>query len=79
VDDTKRGAGYGKQMLRLALKYAYEILKAKKVTIGVLENNPGAYHCYKAVGFRDVAMETPEYYSILGQQVKCLEMEIEEV
>ena len=79
VDDTKRGAGYGKQMLRLALKYAYEILKAKKVTIGVLENNPGAYHCYKAVGFRDVAMATPEYYSILGQQVKCLEMEIEEV
>lgn len=76
VDDSKRGAGYGKQMLGLALKLAFEIMKAKKVTIGVLENNPGAYYCYKSVGFRDVLMEDPDYYAILGQQVKCLELEI---
>ena len=77
VDDTRRGAGYGKQMLGLALQYAFEILKAKKVTIGVLENNPGAYYCYKAVGFRDVATEQDVYYPILGQQIKCLELALE--
>jgi RimJ/RimL family protein N-acetyltransferase len=76
VDDAKRGMGYGREMLCLALKYAFEILKAKKVTIGVLENNPGAYRCYQAVGFRDVTVESPVYYPILGQQVKCLELEL---
>lgn len=76
VDDSKRGMGYGKEMLRLALKFAFEILKVKKVTIGVLENNPGAYRCYKAVGFRDVAMAQPEYYPIMGESVKCLELEM---
>jgi RimJ/RimL family protein N-acetyltransferase len=77
VDDTKRGAGYGKEMLRLAIEYAFEIMKAKKVTLGVLENNPGAYYCYKAVGFRDVPTDKPEYYPILGEQVKCLELALE--
>lgn len=76
VDDSKRGTGYGKQMLRMALKYAFEIMKARKVTIGVLENNPGAYRCYKAVGFQDVPTADPVYYPILGESVKCLELEI---
>ena len=76
VDDSKRGMGYGKQMLQLALSFAFDIFKAKKVTLGVLENNPGAYHCYKAAGFRDVTSDTPEYYHLMGQQVKCLELEM---
>ncbi len=77
VDDSRRGTGCGRQMLRLALKYAAEILKARKVTIGVLENNPGAYRCYKSVGFRDVPEETPVYYHLMGEDVKCLELEWE--
>lgn len=42
VDDTKRGKGYGKEMLSLAVKYAFEIFKAEKLTIGVFANNPSA-------------------------------------
>lgn len=76
VDDSKRGMGYGKKMLQLSLKYAFEILKVQKVTLGVLENNPGAYHCYKAAGFQDVPTDRPEYYHIMGTQVKCLELEV---
>lgn len=38
VDDIKRGQGYGKEMLQLALKYAFEVLKVNKVTLGVFEN-----------------------------------------
>ncbi len=75
VDASKRGKGYGKQMIQLALKYAFEILKVEKVTIGVLENNPGAYHCYKAAGFQDAATEMPEHYYLLGEKVRCLELE----
>ena len=79
VDDTKRGKGYGKQMLLLALKYAFEILKAAKVTLGVFENNEAAYHCYKAAGFREAAMEQEEYFDILGEQWKCIEMEADAI
>lgn len=75
VDDTKRGRGYGKQMLILALKYAFDILKASKVTLGVFENNESAYYCYKAAGFREIPLEQEEYYNILGQRWKCIEME----
>lgn len=77
VDDTKRGMGYGKEMIQLSLKYAFEILKVKKVTIGAFENNPSAYYCYKAVGFKDIKLDEPEYYSIMGEKWKCLELEIE--
>ena len=77
VDDSKRGMGYGKQMLGLALRFAFDILKVQKVTLGVLENNPSAYHCYKAAGFRDVTTDEPEYYQLMGEHIKCLELEVE--
>ena len=51
VDDTKRGHKYGQNMLRLGLKYAFEIMQADVVTIGVFENNISAYKCYLSAGF----------------------------
>lgn len=75
VDDSKRGKGYGKEMMTLALKYAFEILKVSKVTIGVFENNPAAYFCYKAAGFRDVEGYEQPCYDFHGEQWKCLELE----
>lgn len=76
VDDIKRGKGYGKEMLQLALKYAFEILKVKKVSLGVFENNESAYYCYKAAGFQDVVLEETEIYHVMGEDWKCKEMEI---
>ena len=78
LDNVRRNMGYGKEMLRISLIYAFEILKVSKVTLGVFENNPAAYHCYQAVGFRNVTTEPDKYYEILGQKWKCLEMEITE-
>lgn len=75
VDNRKRGMGCGKAMLQLGLEYAREVCGAKKVTLGVFDNNPAAYHCYKAVGFRDVPVTEPETYSVLGEMWKCLELE----
>ena len=77
VDDSKRGKGYGKEMLKLSLQYAFEILKVDKVTLGVFENNESAYYCYKAAGFKDVILETPESYHIFNEEWKCLELETE--
>lgn len=76
VDDKKRGKGYGKALLSLSLQYAFEILQAEKVTLGVFENNKSAYYCYKAVGFQDVVLEKTTYYHVLNEDWKCLELEI---
>jgi len=74
VDDSKRGQGYGKQMLMLAVKYAFEIFGAEKLTLGVFENNTPAYHCYKAVGFEENGEEA--YCELFGEQWKIVEMEM---
>lgn len=74
VDPGKRGKGYGKAMLRLGLKFAFEIYGAKRASLGVFENNPSAYYCYKAVGFNDVITDTAETYCILGEEWKCREL-----
>lgn len=76
VDDNRRGVGCGKEMLSLALQYAFEILKVEKVTLGVFENNKPAYSCYKAVGFQEVTLEQTEHYYVLGEDWKCIELEI---
>lgn len=76
VDAAKRGKSYGSRMLKLGLKYAFEILGAEKVTIGVFENNLQAYRCYKAVGFQEALMEKEETADIKGEKWKIIEMEI---
>lgn len=51
VDPEMRGKGYGAEMVKLAIKYAFEMLKVSRVTLGVFDVNPGAEVCYKKVGF----------------------------
>lgn len=77
LDPEKRGKGYGKEMLRLGLSYAFEICGAKRVSLGVFENNAPAYHCYKAAGFQDVIREKTEIYRIMNEDWKCLELRVE--
>lgn len=74
VDPGKRGKGYGKAMLELGLKYAFEIYGAKRASLGVFENNLAAYHCYKAAGFQDVAVDNTEIYRIMDEEWKCREL-----
>ena len=75
VDDKKRGCGYGRQMIRLALEYAFRIAGAERVTIGVFENNEPAYKCYKSAGFRDVQQEQEEICELFGEQWRIKELE----
>lgn len=78
VDDTKRGKGYGREMLKLALKYAFEILKVSRVTIGVFVNNTPAYKCYKSLGFVESSSEPRENYKILNEEWECVYLEMTE-
>lgn len=74
VDPTLRGKGYGKSMLQLGLKLVFETYGAKRASLGVFENNLPAYHCYKAVGFKDVILDKVETYNVLGEEWKCKEL-----
>ena len=51
VDNTKRGNGYGTEMLNLALQYAFQITGAKTVQLNVFRENIAAKQCYEKVGF----------------------------
>lgn len=74
VDDSKRGKGYGREMIGLAMKYAFEILKVQKITIGVFDNNESAYKCYISSGFHETGENS--FCSVLGQEWRCLELEV---
>ena len=76
IDSRKRGQGYGKNMLKLGLKYAKEIFGANKVSLGVFENNESAYYCYKAIGFEDRSQDEIEKYTVMGEEWNCIELEM---
>ena len=74
IDPERRGRGTGKKMLLLGLRYAFDIYGARKVTLGVFENNEPAYYCYKAAGFKDAVPGGTESYPVMGEEWKCREM-----
>lgn len=53
IDNTMRNKEYGCEMLKLAIKYAFEIAKADAVHLNVFPENPGAKKCYEKVGFKE--------------------------
>ena len=61
-------------MLRLGIKFAFELYGISKVTLEVFENNPAAYNCYKSVGFKENGNVTN--YNLCGEVWKSIEMEI---
>ena len=73
VDDNLRGKGYGKQMLQLAIQKAKNEFGAKKITLGVFDNNPSALHCYESVGFQVIGTDS---YLIDGEEWTGKEMEM---
>jgi len=77
VNPKIRGKGYGKEMVGLAVKYAFEILKVRKATLAVFANNSAAHGCYKAVGFTDVTFREnsfdykDEKWSLYDMQIEA--------
>ncbi len=70
VDTSIRGKGYGTEMLRLGLKYAFEILQVDVVTIGVFEHNDIAHNCYKKVGFHDTEVVQKEPWNVIEMEIR---------
>ena len=79
VDDSRRKKGYGKEMLSLAVQFAFEILRVDRISLGVFENNTAALKCYQSCGFAVVepaADEEKERYECMGEVWDCVEMEL---
>lgn len=76
VNDTLRGKGYGREMLRLAAEYAFELLGVEKIQLGVFCNNTAAVNCYASVGFRKLETVPLEKYTFLGKCWDCMTMEL---
>ena len=76
IDDSRRGNGLGREMLTLAIRYAFELLRVDKLSLGVFENNVPAIRCYEACGFQRVRRETAESYRCMGEVWNCIEMEL---
>lgn len=74
IDDSRRGQGLGKEMIKLALEYSFGIMKAKKVTIGVFAENQAALGCYLSAGFRDTGVS--EKFRFNDEEWNCMELEI---
>ena len=70
VDSSLRGKGYGTEMLQLGLKYAFDILGADKVTIGVFESNESAHKCYRKVGFADEKTVSGEPWNVIEMAIE---------
>ena len=53
IDSQCRGSGYGKEMILLASKYAFEIAKVSALQLNVFSENLGAKKCYQSCGFAE--------------------------
>ena len=51
VDNKLRGNGYGTQMIKLMLKYAFDIAGVSSVQLNVFDTNDKAKKCYSNIGF----------------------------
>ena len=73
IDSSQRGEGLGREMLELAKKFAADELHAKRLSLGVFENNLAALKCYRSVGFLECAGDG-ELFEVLDENWKCIEM-----
>lgn len=53
IDPAQRDKGYGREMIQLAAKYCFEILKADAVQLNVFTVNERARKCYESAGFTE--------------------------
>lgn len=70
VDASERGKGIGKEMLSLGLEYAFKLLGAESVTLGVFECNEPAHRCYRSAGFRDAEEKTGDPWHALEMELR---------
>lgn len=74
VDSSKRGKGYGSQMLELAKKYCFEVLGIDRISLGAFELNERAIKCYEKAGFRECGKWEADF-EFQGERWSGIDME----
>jgi len=74
VDGTKRGKGYGKEMVRYAVKFAFEFLHAEVFSLGVFADNKAAIGCYESCGFHEPEERESDIFPVLGEEWEIFAM-----
>ena len=74
VDNSIRGKGYGKMLIKEAISYAKEKLNAKEINLGVFSCNESAFNCYKKVGFKeiDVIKNAYQFYNESWDEIQMV-------
>lgn len=67
IDNKLRGKGYGKEVTRMALRYAFEFTGAELVQLNVFDENIKAKHCYKQIGFTERSVKKDAF--VYGDEV----------
>ncbi len=77
VDSNVRGKGYGKEMLSLAKRYAFEFLHVDEISLGVFIDNSKAMYCYQSVGFKESGEPTKYLINLENWEyveMKCIQV-----
>ena len=56
INNELRGKGYGTQMIKLLLRYAFDIAGVSSVQLNVFDANNNAKKCYQKAGFIEDSM-----------------------
>ena len=62
-EEENRGKGYGQEVLRLLLDFAFGTLNLHNVMLRVFAFNERAIHTYQKVGFREFGRRRESYYA----------------
>lgn len=71
VDPDKRGIGIGKELIRRAVQYAFDVTKAGAVQLMVFTENNRAKKCYESVGFRERHTDPDAFHYLNESWGRC--------
>lgn len=79
IDPRWRGIGLGKRMARLLIREAFEIRRARRLSLVVFPDNLQAIRCYQEAGFLDSGQQL-QCFSGTGRQhrMRCMSISLEQ-
>lgn len=76
INPEKRGCGYGKEMLLLAVKTIFESGEINSIRINVFGHNKSAIACYSACGFKMMTNDTVSEFLCMNEKWRLIGMEL---
>lgn len=71
-----RGDGLGRQMIRLAVEYGFDVIGLNRIKLGVFDFNKAAISCYEKMGFQAIEIKEKtiqcgdEYWNVIVMELR---------